>query len=185
MSLTPPTMPPPLKKIWIHSLLLHAWLPQMLPLVQYTRRSPPLLHSTESGTKTSLTQMSPLPANSMTQTKKTSHHQHLLLPVLVPQFKPKHSEEPKHASHFPTMSPSTELSSLLLQEYETTSTVAARTSSKLKRSSELARLSSTAGPPAMTKKPRYLLPSWTTSEGWSLEQRQIPLHHHHPLTSPF
>ena len=35
------------------------------------------------------------------------------------------------------------------------------------------------------KKPHYSLPSWTTSEGWNLEQSLIPLHHHHPLTSPF
>ena len=35
------------------------------------------------------------------------------------------------------------------------------------------------------KKPHYSLPSWTTSEGWSLERSQFPLHHHHPLTSPF
>ena len=35
------------------------------------------------------------------------------------------------------------------------------------------------------KKPRFSLPSWTTSEGWKQEQKLIPLHHHHPLTSPF
>ena len=65
------------------------------------------------------------------------------------------------------------------------STMATRTSSKLKRSSGLAGLSSTEEPPMMTKKLRYSLPSWTTSEGWNLEQRLIPLHHHHPLMSPF
>ena len=63
--------------------------------------------------------------------------------------------------------------------------VAVRTSSRLKRSSESAGLSNTEGPPMMMKKPRYSLPSWTTSEGWNQERRQIPLHHHHPLTSPF
>ena len=83
------------------------------------------------------------------------------------------------------MTLSTEPSSLPSQEYETMSTVAVRTSSRLKRSSESAELSSTEEPPTTMKKLRYSLPSWTTSEGWSLERSLIPLHHHHPLTSPF
>ena len=80
MSLTPLTTPPPSRKIQIHSPFLHARLPQMLPLVQYARRSPPQLHSTESEMKTSHIQMSPLLASSTTQTKKMyrrpSHPQH-------------------------------------------------------------------------------------------------------------
>ena len=91
----------------------------------------------------------------------------------------------KHPSHSPTTSPLTELFSLPSQECETTSTVAVRTSSRLKRSSELAGLSSTAVPTATMKKPCCSWHSWTTSEGWNLEWSQIPLHHHHPLTSPF
>ena len=63
--------------------------------------------------------------------------------------------------------------------------MATHTSLRLKRSSESAELSNTEGPPMMMKKPRYSLPSWTTSKGWNREQRQIPLHHHHPLMSPF
>ena len=59
------------------------------------------------------------------------------------------------------------------------------TSSRLKRSSESAGLSNTKEPPTTMKKPRYSLPSWTTSEGWNLEQSLIPLHHHHLLMSPF
>ena len=127
----------------------------------------------------------PLLVNSMTPTKKTSRHRHLLPPILVPQFRQKHSEELKHTSHFPTTSPSTEPFSLPSQEYETTSTMAIRTSSRLKRSSESAGLSSTVEPPTTTKKPCSSWRSWTTSEGLNLERSQIPLHHHHPLTSPF
>ena len=185
MSLTPPTTPPP-SKIRIHSPFLHAWLPQMLPLVQYTRRSPPLLRSTELGTKTSLTQTSPLPANSMTQTKKMCRQpSYPLPPILVPPFEHKYLGGPI----CPSCSPMTTLligpSSLPSQECETTLTVAVCTSSRLKRSSGSAELSSTEEPPMTMKKPRYSLPSWTTSEGWNQEQRKVPLHHHHPLTSPF
>ena len=158
----------------------------MLPLVQYARRPPPLLLSTESETKTSLTQTSPLPANSMTQTKKTCRRPSYPQPlVLVPPFEPKHSGGPKCPSHFQTTTLSTGPSSLPLQECETTSTVAVRTSSRLKRSSESAGLCNTEEPLTTTKKQRYSLPSWTTSEGWNRERRLIPLHHHHPLTSPF
>ena len=143
----------------------------MLPLVQYARRSPPLLHSIESETKTSLTQTNPLPANSMTQTKKMCRHLSYPQPlVLVPPFGHKYSEGPTCPSHSLTTTPSTEPSSPLLQEYETMSTVAVHTSSRLKRSSELAELSNTEAPPMMTKRPRYSLPSWTTSEGWNLER---------------
>ena len=105
--------------------------------------------------------------------------------VPVPLLKQKHSEGHECPSHSPTTSLSTRLSSPLSQEYETMSIVAVRTNSRLKRSSELAGLSSTKEPPTMTKKPRISWCSWTTSEGWNLEQSQIPLHHHHPLTSPF
>ena len=132
MSHTPPTTPPQ-SKIRIHSPFLHARLPQMLPLVQYARRSPPLLRSTESGTKTSLTQTNPLPANSMTQTKKTCRHPSYPQPlVLVPPFEHKYSEGPTCPSRSLTTTLSTEPSSPLLQEYETTSTVAVRTSSDRK-----------------------------------------------------
>ena len=185
MSLTPLTTPLP-SRIRIHSPFLHAQLPQMLPLVQYARRSPPLLRSTESGTKTSLTQTSPLPVNSMTRTKKTCRHPpYPQLLVLVPPFEHKYSGGPKCLSCSLTTTPSIGPSSLPLQEYETTSTVAVCTSSRLKRSSGSAGLSNTKEPPMTMKKPRYSLPSWTTSEGWNLERRLIPLHHHHPLTSPF
>ena len=186
MPLTPPTTPPSSKKIRIHSPFLHARLPQMLPLVQYARRSPPLLHSMVSGTKTSHTRMSPLPASSTTQTKKTCRR----LPYPQQDELTPPSELSRLAGRelpfpSPTTMPSTEHSSLPSREYETTSTVAIRTSSKLKRSSELAELFNTEEPPATMKKPRYSLPSWTTSEGWNQERRLIPLHHHHPLTSPF
>ena len=83
------------------------------------------------------------------------------------------------------MTPLTGPSSLPSQGCETMLTVAVRTSLRLKRSSESAELSNTEEPPTTMKKPQYLLPSWTTSEGWSQERRKIPLHHHHPLTSPF
>ena len=185
MSLTPPTTPLP-SKIQIHSPFLHTRLPQMFPLVQYARRSPPPLRSTESGTKTSLTQMSPLPVNSMTGTKKMCHQpSYPQPPILVPPFERKFLGEPICPSRSLMTTPSTGPSSLPLQEYETTSTVAVRTSSRLKRSSGSAGLSNTEEPPMTMKKPRYSLPSWTTSEGWNLERRLIPLHHHHPLTSPF
>ena len=180
MPLTPPTTPPQ-SKIRIHSPFLHTRLPQMLPLLQYSyksRRS----DSSASETKTSHTPTSPPPVSSTIQTKKTCRHPQPL--VLVPPFGHKSSGELKCPSHSPTMTPSTEPSYPPSQECETTSTTAVRTSSRLKRSSESAELSSTEAPPTMTKKPRYSLPSWTTSEGWNLEQRLIPLHHHHPLTSP-
>ena len=186
MPLTPPTTPPPSKKIRIHSPFLHARLPQMLPLVQYVWRSPPLLHSTELGTKTSLTQTSPLPVSLMTQTKKMCRHPSYLQPlVLVPPFEQKYLGGLRCPSRSLMTTLSTEPSSLPSQEYETMSTVAVRTSSRLKRSSESAELSNTEEPPMMMKKPHYSLPSWTTSEGWNREQSLIPLHHHHPLTSPF
>ena len=186
MSLTPPTTPSPPKKTRIHSLFLHAQLPQMLPLAQYARRSPPLLCSTKSETKTSRAQTSPLPVNLTIWTKKMcrcpSYPQPL---VLVPSFKHKYLGELTCLSRSLMMTPSTRPSSLPSQEYETTSTIAVCTSSRLKRLSESGELSSTEGPPTMMKKPRYSLPSWTTSEGWNREWRLIPLHHHHPLTSPF
>ena len=122
----------------------------------------------------------------MTRTKKTCHH--LLYPkpvVLIPPFKLKHLGELGCPSHSLMTTPSTEPSSLPLQEYETMSNATTCTSSRLKRSSKSAGLFNTEGPPTTTKKPRYSLPSWTTSEGWNWERRQIPLHHHHPLTSPF
>ena len=130
--------------------------------------------------------MSPLPANSMTRTKKTCRRPSYPQPlVLVPPFKHKYSGEPTCPSHSPMTTLSTEPLSPPLQGYETMSTVAVRTSSRLKRSSELAGLSSTEAPLTTMKKPCYSLPSWTTSEGWNRERRLIPLHHHHPLTSPF
>ena len=199
MPLTPPTTPPQSKKIRLHSPFLHAWLPQMLPRVQYAHRSkmplskrasrdssesaktdPPTLLVSVSHTPTNL-----LLASSTTPIKKTSRHQHLLPLVLIPLFKQKHSEEHERPSHSLMTSPSTEPSSPPSQEYETMSTVAVRTSSRLKRLLESAGLSSTAEPPATMKKQRYSWCSWTTSEGWNLEWSQIPLHHHHPLTSPF
>ena len=185
MSLTPPTMPLSSRKIQIHSPFLHAQLPQMLPLVQYVRWSPPLLPSIKSETTTSHTRTNPLPVNSTTQTKKTCHRPSSPPHVLVPPFKQKHSGGPECLSHSPMMTSSTEPSSLPSQEYETTSTMATRTSLRLKRSSESAGLSNIKEPLVTTKRLRYSLPSWTTSEGWNLEWRQIPLHHHHPLTSPF
>ena len=184
MPLTPPTTPPPSRKIWIHSPFLHARLPQMLPLVQYAWRSPPLLHSTMSGMKTSHTQMSPLPVSSMTQTKKMCRRP-LYQNELTPPSKLIHSEGQERPFFSPTMMPSTEHLSPPSQVYERTSTVAIRTNSKLKRSLESAELFNTEELPVTMKKPRYSLPSWTTSEGWNLERRLIPLHHHHPLTSPF
>ena len=119
MSLTPPTTPLPSKKIQIHSPFLHTRLPQMLPLVQYAQQSPPLLHSTESETKTSLTQKNLPPANSMTQTKKMYRRQSLPQPlVLVPPFKQEFSEGPKCLSPSLMTTPSTEPSSLPSQEYK-------------------------------------------------------------------
>ena len=157
----------------------------MFPLIQYAKRSSDP-HSTKSQTKTSLTQTSPTQTSTITQTKKTCRQPQYPQPLmLVPLFEPKHSEEPKCPSHSPTMTLSIEPSSRPSQGCETTLTVATRTSSKLKRLSESAGLSNSAEPPTTTKRPRYSLPSWTTSEGWNWEQRQIPLHHHHPLTSPF
>ena len=188
MPLTPPATPPLSKKIRLHSPFLHARLPQMLPKVQYARRSPPLLRSTASGTKTSLTQTSLPPVNSTTQIKKTCRRPLYPQPLmLVPLFEHKYSEEPTCPSHSLTTTQSTGPSSLPSQEYETTPTaaVAVRTSSKLKRSSGSAGLCNTEEPPTTMKKPRYSLPNWTTSEGWNQERRKIPLHHHHPLTSPF
>ena len=197
MSLTPPTTP--LQKIRLHSRFLHDRLPQMLPRVQYARQSKTPLSRSVSLDSSESAKMDPptspvsishiltnlLLVKSMTPIKKISHHQHLLLLVTVPPFKQKPSEEHEHLSHSPTTNPSTEHFSLPSQEYETTSTVAVHTNSRLKRSSELAELSSTAEPPAMMKKPHFSWRSWTTSEGWNLERSQIPLHHHHPLTSPF
>ena len=182
---TPPTTPPQLKKIRIHSLFLHTRLPQMLPLVQYMWQSPPLLHSTKSETKTSHTPTSPLPVNSMTQTKKMCCHPSNQPCVLISPFKQKYSEELRCPSHSLMTTPLTEPSSPPSQEYEIMLTVATCTSSRLKRLSESAELSNTKEPLVMMKKLRYLLPSWTTSEGWNLEQSLIPLHHHHLLTSPF
>ena len=184
MRLTPPTTPPS-SRIRIHSPYLHARLPQMFPLIQYTKRSSDP-HSTELQTETSLTQTSPTQTSSITQTKKMCRQPQYPQPlVLVPPFEPKCSEEPKCLSHSPAMTPSIEPLSRPSQGCETMSTVATRTSSRLKRSLESAGLSSSAEPPTMTKRPRYSLPNWTTSEGWNRERRQIPLHHHHPLMSPF
>ena len=186
MSLTPPTMPPQLRKIRIHSPFLHAQLPQMFPLVQYVRRSPPLLRSTESEKKTSHILTSPLPVSSMTQTKKMCRRpSYPQQNEQAPPSKLNHLGGQEHPSLSPTMMLSIEHSSRPSQEGETTLTVATNTSSKLKRSSGSAELFNTKGPPTTMKKLRYLLPSWTTSEGWSWERRLIPLHHHHPLTSPF
>ena len=165
MPLTPLTTPPP-PKIQIHSPFLHARLPQMLPLVQYARRSPPLLLSTGSETKTSLTQMSPPPVSSTTQIKKTCRRpSYPQLLVLVPPFEHKYSAGPTCPFRSPMTIPSTGPLSLPSQEYETTSTtaVAVHTSSRLKRLSESAGLCNTEEPPTTMKKPCYSLPSWTTS----------------------
>ena len=171
----------------------------MLPRVQYAHQNrTPLSRSVSRGSSESAKMDPPtlpvsvshiptnlLPANSMTPIKKISHHQHLLLLITVPPFKQKRLEEHEHLSHSPTTSPSTKHSSPPSQVYETTSTVAVCTNSRLKRLSESAGLSSTAELPAMMKKLRCSWRSWTTSEGWNLEWSRIPLHHHHPLTSPF
>ena len=103
----------------------------------------------------------------------------------VPPFKWNHSEGREHPSHSPMTSPSTEPSSLPSQGYKTKLTVAVRTSSRLKRSSDSAELSNTAELPVTTKKQCYLSHNSTTSEDWNLMWSQIPLHHHHPRTSPF
>ena len=164
---------------------------QMLPLVQYARQSPPLLPSIESGMKTSHTQTNPLPANSTTQTKRTCRRPQFPSQYeIAPPFEQQSLEGPTCQSPSLTMTQSTGHLSLPLQECGTTSTVttptvATRTSSRLKRSSELAELSSTEGPLMMTKKQRFSVPNWTTSEGWNWERSRIPLHHHHPLMSPF
>ena len=169
MPLTPPTSPPPLKRILLHSLYLHTQLPQMLPRVQYTRKSKKPLSRNESqdssesvrmalptslaSTSHTLTSL-PL-ASSTTLTKKTSHH-HLQPYILVPQFKQSHSAECEHPFHSPTTNPSIKPSLQPLPEYEAMSTVAVRTSSKLKRLSESAGLSNTVEHPVTTKKQRCL-----------------------------
>ena len=130
------------------------------------------------------TQTNPLPASSMTQTKRTYCQSSQLQPyMLVPPFKPNCLATHKHPFHSPTMSLLTKHSSLPSPEYETMSTTAVRTSSRLKRSSELAELSNTAELPATTKKPHCSLPNSTPYAPW--DWSLIPLHHHHPLTSPF
>ena len=198
MPLTPPTTPPQLKKIRLHSPFLHTQLPQMLPRVQYACKSKTLpsknvSEGSSESAKTalptlpasiSLTPMSPLPANSITQIKKMCRRpSYPQLYVLVPQFKLNRLEEQEHPYHSPMTKPSIKPSSLPSREYETLSTTAVHTNFRLKRSSELAGLSSTAELPAKTKKQHCSLPNSMPYTHWDL--KRIPLLHHHPLTSPF
>ena len=130
--------------------------------------------------------MNPLPANSMTHIRKTSCHPYLQPHVVVPPFKHQHHWAGLNTpSHSLTMSPPTKLSSVPSQEFVTTSTVATCTSPRLKRSFKSAGPSNILDCPAKTRKLQHLSPNFTSSEDWNLIRTQIPLHHHHPLTSPF
>ena len=172
----------------------------MLPLVQYTCKSktPPSKNELESSSESvktdpptspgsaSLTQMNPLLANSMTWTKKTSRHPYLQPHVLVSPFKRQHHlAELNTPFHSPTTLPPTKPSLVPSQESVTMSTVATHMSPRLKRLFELAEPSDILDCPMKKRKLQHLSPNFIPSEDWNLAQDQIPLHHHHPLTSPF
>ena len=65
------------------------------------------------------------------------------------------------------------------------STVATRTSARLKRSSTLLAPSDTEGCPEKMTKLRHSSHNCTKSDDWSLDLSRLPLMHQHPLTSPF
>ena len=187
------------KKIRLHSPFLHAQLPQMLPKVQYARRSKTLpsksiLQDSSVSAKTDPptspasvfhTQTNPLPANSTTPIRKT-YHLHQQFHVLVPLFKHHRClAAPGTPSHSLTTLLQTKLSLLPLLECVTTSTVATRMSSKLKRSFELVAPSNTKEHPVKTKKPRCSLHGSSKYDNWNLDLSRLPLRHQHLLTSPF
>ena len=181
MSPTPPNSPLQSRRIQVRSPFLHARLPQMFPLVQYSYRSLPFdLSALE--TRTSHTQMSPLPVSSTTLTRRTLHPPYEKFEVLVPYFK----DMPEHhlcQSHSLTTQLPILPSSKPSPEFATTSTMATRTSCKLKRSFKLLAPSDTEGRPAKMMKRQLSLCNSTQSDDWNLSQ--IPLHHCLPLTSPF
>ena len=154
----------------------------MLPMIQFARHSsgPP---STDSQTKTSLTQMNP-PANSTTPTRKTYHPPYRKFHVVVPQFT-RHLEEPKLPSPSPTTPTPTKQSSLPSPECVIPTTMAKRTSARLKRSFASLAPSDTEGRPAKMTKLQHLSHSYTKFDDWNLDLSQLPLRHMHPLTSPF
>ena len=187
------------KKIRLHSPFLHTRLPQMLPKVQYAHKSKtPLSRSVSqdssesakmdppmSPASVSHTQTNPLPASSMTPTKKTFHPHRQFL-VLVPPFKHHcHSVIPDIPSHLLTTLPQTKPSSLPSLECVTMSTVATHTSSKSKRLFELVTPSDTEDHPVKTKRPRCSSRDSTKYNNWNLDLSCLPLRHQHPLTSPF
>ena len=184
------------KKIRLHSPFLHARLPQMLPKVQYTCRSKtPLSRSASQDSSESAktdpltspasishTQTNLLPANSMTPIKKT-YCPHQQFHVLVPPFKHHHhSAEPGTPSNSLTTLPLTKPSSPPSLECVTMSTVATRTSNKLKRLSESATPSDTKGHPVKVTKLRHSSRSSTKFDNWNLDLSRLPLKHQHLLT---
>ena len=198
MPLTPLNTPPQSKKILLHSPFLHTRLPQMLPRVQYARRSKiPLPKSGLQGSSesaktgppmspesTSHTPMGLLPASSTTQTRKIYHPPCQRFCILVPPFKHHyHLAEPDTPSHSPTTSPPTKPSSPPSPGFVTTLTVATCTSNRLKRLFELDALSDTKGCPVKMMMWQLLLRNSVRSDDWNLSQ--IPLHHRLPLTTPF
>ena len=131
---------------------------------------------------TSHTPTNPPLVSSTTQTKKTCRPPYQQFHVVVPPFA-HHSEEHKQPSPSqmtplpikPSWPPSLEC--------VTTSTVATRTSGKLKRSSELLEPSDTEGHPVKMTKWQRSSRSSTRSKDWNLSL--LPLRHYLPLTSPF
>ena len=185
------------KKIRLHSPFLHARLPQMFPKVQYTRWSKtPLSRSASEGSSRSAKtgppmslasaspiQMNPLLESLTTPIKRMSHQQFC---VLIPPFKHDHClAEHDTPSSSLTTSPPTKPSLPPSLECVTQSTMATRTSNKLKRSFESVELSNTEEPLVKTKKLRRLLPSSIKYDDWNLDLSRLPLRHQHLLTSPF
>ena len=152
------------------------------PLNELTHKD--VQRSTASGTKTSHIPTSPPPANSTTQTKKTYHSPYQKFHVVIPPFD-HHLVEPRQPSPSQTTLTPTKQSSLLSPECVIPSTVATRTSAKLKRSSASLAPSDTEGRPAKMTKLRHSSHSCTRFDDWNLDLSRLALRHMHLLTSPF
>ena len=156
----------------------------MRPLLNYAYRTPHQPALSASGTKTFRILTSPPPVSSTTQTKKTYHPPYQKFHVVIPPFE-HHSGEPRRLSPSQTPPPLTKQYSPLSPECVIPSTVATRTSARLKRSSASLAPSDTEGCPAKMTKLQHLSHDCTRFNDWNLDLSRLPLRHMHPLTSPF
>ena len=181
-----PSPPSTTRKIRIHSLFLHTWLPWLLPKVNYVYRTGPLTSSMsalmELETKpalTSHTQTSQPTASSTTQTKKTLNPLYQWFHVLIPPFN--HLVECMQQFPSQTMSKLTAPLSPPSPKSGIPSITMKNMSATLKRSFESLEPCNTKARPAKMTRWQLLLHDSTKSGDWTWN---LPLAHHLPLTSP-